>query len=133
MVFHVFSHINLFGNDRADTLANEGRRKSHLYANALPGQRPTKRLRPNPPDVADVELVLSSDEELELRYINARRPSLHLPPQPQRLPPVRGMTPPPPKVPDWILAETVPQSQTRHKISRRRRACLPTVLILAWP
>ena len=95
MVFHVYSHINLLGNDRADKLANEARLKSDLYANALPGQRPTKRLRPNPPDVADVELVLSSDEELELRYINARRQSLHLPPQPQRRPPVRGMTHPP--------------------------------------
>ena len=96
MVFHIYSHINLLGNDRADKLANEGRRKSGLYANALPGQRPTKRMKPNPPDVADVELVLSSDEELELRYISARRHSLQLPPQPERRPPFWGMTPPPP-------------------------------------
>ena len=67
MVFHVFSHINLFGNDRADELANKGRLKSDLYSNALPGHRPAKRPRPNPRDVAEVELVLSSDEELDLR------------------------------------------------------------------
>ena len=68
--FHVFSHIHLHGNDRADTLANEGRASSPLFSYLLPGARPNKRRHIDVQDVA--ELVMSSDEELDTIYLAAK-------------------------------------------------------------
>ena len=71
-VFHVHSHINLQGNDKADELANKGRLMSDLYSHTLAPERPPKRAIHYPPDLAEVEVVLSSDEELDRRYNEAR-------------------------------------------------------------
>ena len=78
MVFHVHSHINLLGNDKADHLANKGRLKSLLYSNAMTPDRPHKKPRHQPPDIAEIDVILSSDEELDLRYREACRNTYHL-------------------------------------------------------
>ena len=63
--FHVFSHINLHGNDCADTLANQGKASSPLYTYFLPGSSPTKSRHIDVQEVAEVQVVMSSDEELD--------------------------------------------------------------------
>ena len=71
--FHVFSHINLHGNDRADALANDGRAASPLFSYLLPGTSPNKRRHIGIQDVAEVQVVMSSDEELDTFYNAAKR------------------------------------------------------------
>ena len=107
-VIHVHSHINLDGNDRADALANQGRRLSDHYKRGLDSARTQKRPRPQPPDVAEVELVLSSDEELEERYRSARVLSRGIPiaPRAPTLSGRRSPTPPPPRNADFFRADT---------------------------
>ena len=72
-VFHVYSHINLHGNDRADDLANEGRASSPLYSYLLPSSDPTKRRCIDVLDVAEVHVVMSSDEQRDVLYLSAKR------------------------------------------------------------
>ena len=72
-VFHVHSHINLAGNDKADALANRGHLSSGHYSRGLSIDRTPKRPRIELSDVAEIELVLSSDDELEVRYNKAAR------------------------------------------------------------
>ena len=73
LVFHVHSHINLHGNDRADALANMGRESSPLFSYLLPGSSPNKRRHVEVQSVAEVFMVMSSDEELDIEYQNAKR------------------------------------------------------------
>ena len=72
-VFHVYSHINLYGNDQADALANKGRESSPLFSYLLPGASPCKRTRLDSPEVAEISVILSSDEELVLSYQSAKK------------------------------------------------------------
>ena len=71
-VFHVYSHINLHGNDRADNLANEGRASSPLSSYLFPSSSPSKRRRIDIQDVPEVQVVMSSDEELDALYLSAK-------------------------------------------------------------
>ena len=92
----MYSHINLRGNDMADGLANEGRASSPLYVYLLPGSHPCKRRCIDVPDVAEVQVIVSSDEELDVLYRRAKRDyqlsgaSWDNSPRPHRFP-----TPPP--------------------------------------
>ena len=72
-VFHVHSHINLAGNDKADALANQGRLSSGHYSRGLNIDKTPKRVCVEPPDVAEVDFVPSSDDELEAKYNKAAR------------------------------------------------------------
>ena len=107
-VFHVHSHINLSGNDRADALANQGRLSSELYSRGLDIPRSRKRRWPDTPEVAEIDKVLSSDEELEERFIKARRLSqgLVIPPGPKDQNRTRTATPPPPHPSDFFRPPT---------------------------
>ena len=110
-VFHVHSHINLAGNDRADALANQGRLSSELYSRGLDIPRTRKRRWADTPEVAEIEKVLSSDEELEERFIKARRLSqgLDIPPSPRDHSRRRTTTPPP--YPTDFFRSTTPEPE----------------------
>ena len=54
-VFHVNSHINLAGNDRADALANQGCLSSEDYSRGLDVPRTRKRSWDDTPEVAEME------------------------------------------------------------------------------
>ena len=75
LVFHVYSHINprVNGNDLADGLADEGRASSQLYTYLLRGSHPTEKRRIDVPDVAEVQVIVSSDEEPDAIYRRAKR------------------------------------------------------------
>ena len=98
IVFHIHSHINLAGNDKADALANQGRLSSGHYSRGLDIDRTPKRPRVEPPDVAEVNFMPSSDDELEARYSKAARLSqgLQIPPQPRTPRRGKASAPPPP-------------------------------------
>ena len=104
--FYVFSHINLRGNDRAVELANEGRASSPLYTYLLPGSDPTKKRRIVVQDVVEVQIVISSDEELDVLYRRAKRDyqlsgaSMDNSPKPHRFPT------PPPSSPSGFACDT---------------------------
>ena len=96
-MFHVHSHINLAGNDNADALANQGCLFSKHYSRGLDIPRTPKRMRSETPEVAEIERVLSSDEELDERFSKARRLSqgLSIPPKPHVPRRQRAVNPPP--------------------------------------
>ena len=99
-VFHIHSHIQLAGNDHADALANKGRLSSGHYGRGIIELRSNKRSRPDPPDVAEIDFVPSSDEELDTRLHDLSRRTSHLSMAPRPRPPKRSRlsTPPPRKV-----------------------------------
>ena len=125
-VFHVHSHINSVGNHRADELANPGRLCSGHYARGITPNRPCKRPRPDPPDVLEVDVVLSSDEELESRYQNARRCAQHLriptvfaPPLARKINFDRASTPNPDSPQDFSSQDFL----TPHKAPHQETTC----------
>ena len=107
-VFHVHSHIQLAGNDNADALANRGRLSSGHYSRGIIEVREKKRPQPDPPDVAEIEVVLSSDEELDARFQDLSRRTSHLPMAPRAGPPrqARANTPPPSRSLDFSRSST---------------------------
>ena len=113
-VFHVHSHINLSGNDRANTLANPGRLSSKHYSRGLDIPRTLKRRWVDTPEVAEMEKVLSSDEELEERFIKARRLSqgLDITPNPRDHRSKRTTTTPPPPTPTISFAPARPNRRS---------------------
>ena len=76
---------------------------SEHYSRGLDIDRTPKRRRPSTPDVAEIDLILSSDEELEGRYRKASRLSqgLRIPPPTPEHRPRKGAAPPPPRCIDF--------------------------------